>query len=66
MNHFTESPIKQAVPDKTQALDWQITFALDIALDGPLPKRKAATNHSNVVLTRRPCLPDVEKVLEEV
>ena len=66
MNHFTESPIKQAVPDKTQALDWQITFAMDIALDGPLPKRKAATNHSNVVLTRRLCPPDVQKIQEEL
>ena len=63
---LTEGNVEQIALGEFQTLDWQITFALDTAPDRPFPERGPATNHSNVVSTRRLCLPDVEKILEEL
>jgi len=77
MSILSEESIEQMALDEFQALGWQVAFGPDIAFDGPHPERKAAANHSDVVLKRRlyealvrinPEMPDaaIEEALRKV
>ena len=66
MIYLNEQQLEIATIDYFRELGHGYTFGPDIAFDRPRPERDPGASHSNVVLTRRPCLPDVEKILEEL